>query len=102
VIGFDRASARDLRATFELRVRFRPGRDPMPFAVCIEGEDCRVRPGAASDPGATATISAGDLVRLAIGSIGWPELLSSGRLELAGDPFLALRLPALFRLPLGT
>jgi hypothetical protein len=39
------------------------------------------------------------MIRLVSGAIGWPELLSSGRLELTGDPFLALRFPTLFRLP---
>ena len=29
----------------------------------------------------------------------WPELISSGRFELSGDPFLALRFASLFRLP---
>jgi hypothetical protein len=40
-----------------------------------------------------------DLILLASGAVGWPELLSSGRFELTGDPFLALRFASLFRLP---
>jgi hypothetical protein len=36
------------------------------------------------------------------GAISFPELLASGRLELAGDPFVALRFPGLFRLPTRT
>ena len=40
-----------------------------------------------------------DLIRLAGGAASWPELFSSGRFELSGDPFLALRFAALFRLP---
>jgi hypothetical protein len=43
-------------------------------------------------------VHASDLVRLAVGRAGWPALLASGRLVLSGDPFLALRLPTLFRL----
>jgi hypothetical protein len=39
------------------------------------------------------------MIRLASGAVGWPALLSSGRLEFSGDPFLALRFPTLFRLP---
>ena len=46
-------------------------------------------------------VQAEDAIRLAAGSIGWPELVSSGRLAFSGDPFLALRFPALFRLPAG-
>ena len=39
------------------------------------------------------------MIRLVSGSAGWPELVSGGRLELSGDPFLAIRFPSLFRLP---
>jgi hypothetical protein len=31
--------------------------------------------------------------------VTWPELISSGRFELSGDPFLALRFASLFRPP---
>ena len=60
---------------------------------------CEVRPGGAAAAAARATVSLADMVRMGLGLAGWPELLSSGRLELAGDPFVALRLPVLFRLP---
>ena len=36
---------------------------------------------------------------LGSGAVAWPELFSSGRFELTGDPFLALRFASLFRLP---
>ena len=56
-------------------------------------------PGPARGPGAAVELGAGDMIRMASGAVGWPELLSSRRLELSGDPFLALRFPNLFRLP---
>jgi hypothetical protein len=31
--------------------------------------------------------------------VTWPRLLASGRFQLTGDPFLALRFASLFRLP---
>jgi hypothetical protein len=102
VIRFDRARAQDLQAVFALRVRLAPRRRPVVFELRVEHGHWRVRPGAPAAADATATIGARDLGRLAVGSTGWPELLSSGRLELAGDPFLALRLPMLFRLPVGS
>lgn len=43
--------------------------------------------------------AAQDAIRVA--AVGWPELMPSRRLVLAGDPFLALRFPSLFRLPAG-
>ncbi len=101
MIWFDRRSARELTATLELRVRVLPRRRGMAFGLEIENGRLRVRPGAPDDPGATATIAAGDLLRLGVGSVAWPQLLSAGRLELSGDPFLALRFPSLFRLPAG-
>jgi hypothetical protein len=59
----------------------------------------RAAPGPIAGAGATVTIAAQDTIRVGAGAVAWPELLSSGRLVLAGDPFLALRSPSLFRLP---
>jgi len=95
----DPESAGALEATFELRVRRPAGDDPDRFAIRISHGRCEVRPGSAPDAQAAATFGADDLVRLVSGGVGWPELLSSGRLEMPGDPFLALRFPTLFRLP---
>jgi hypothetical protein len=92
---FHPAAAGGLEATFELRV----GREPAVFAVRIAGGRCTVVPGPAPDAGAGVALGAGDLVRLASGAACWPELLSSRRMELSGDPFLALRFPTLFGLP---
>lgn len=94
-----RAPADDLQATLELAIRDPAGREPARFALDVAGGACVVRAGAASRPGARATVAADDLIRLAGGAASWPELLSSGRFELSGDPFLALRFASLFALP---
>lgn len=101
VIGqrFDADSADELQARFELRIRHPRGREPAAFALDIAGGECSVRPGPARDAGATALVGADDLILLASGAATWPELLSSGRFQLTGDPFLALRFASLFRLP---
>ena len=91
--------AHDLDATFELRVRDPRGAEPDRFELRVLEGRCQVRSGAARDPGAVATLGADDMIRLASGAVGWPALLANGRLELSGDPFLALRFPMLFRLP---
>jgi hypothetical protein len=96
---FDADAARDLEATFELRVRKPDGGEPDRFGLRISGGTCTATRGPAPDARAFATLGADDIVRLASGAVGWPELLSGGRLELSGDPFLALRFPNLFRLP---
>ncbi|MDQ6606079.1 MAG: SCP2 sterol-binding domain-containing protein [Actinomycetota bacterium] len=98
-IRFDAASAHDLDAVLELRVRDPGGGRADEFELRIFGGRCEVRPGPARHPGAGVLVGAGDMIRMASGAVGWPELLSAGRLELSGDPFLALRFPNLFRLP---
>jgi putative sterol carrier protein len=97
MIWFDREAARELTATFELHVRV--GRRPVSFGLHVDQGRMRVSRRAPQDPGATVTAQLGDLLRLASGAVGWPQLLAAGRLELTGDPFLALRFPGLFRLP---
>jgi hypothetical protein len=96
---FDPGSADGLEAVFELAIRDREGRDPERFALAIADARCSVRPGAPEQPGARATIGSDDLILLAVGAASWPELFASGRFELSGDPFLALRFASLFRLP---
>jgi|GEM_PF-6475491 len=98
MIWFDRSSARDLSATLELRVRLGRRRRGLPFALRIDRGRLRVRPGAATEPSVTVAADVRDLIRLGFGTARWPELLSSGRLEFSGDPFVALRFPSLFRL----
>jgi hypothetical protein len=94
---FDQRAAQGLDATFEFHVRAW-GRLVRLTAVVADGR-CDVRPGGSVAGAARATVSLADMLRMGLGLAGWPELLSSGRLELAGDPFVALRLPVLFRLP---
>ncbi|MDQ6744492.1 MAG: SCP2 sterol-binding domain-containing protein, partial [Actinomycetota bacterium] len=95
------ARARDLEATLELRLRDPHGGPAAPLALHIVHGSLSVSPGPAAGAGATAELAAEDMVRLVAGSVGWPELVSSGRMTLSGDPFLALRFPGLFRLPAG-
>ncbi len=98
-VRFDPGSAEGLEAVFELRIRDPGGGRPASFELRVREGRCEVRPGPAVGAGAVATVGAEDLIQLVSGAVGWPHLLASGRLELAGDPFLALRFPSLFRLP---
>lgn len=95
-------AADGLEATFELRVRGPDGGATTCYELRVADRRCDVRPGPADDPGATVTVGADDLVRLVSGAAAWPDLLASGRLEMSGDPFLALRFPMLFRLRAAT
>ncbi len=99
---FDPGAAGDLQALFELRVRDPGGGAPERFWLSVAAGRCEVSSlaaGSSGAVGASVTVGAGDLIRLVTGAAGWPALLSAGRLELDGDPFLALRFPTLFRLP---
>lgn len=96
---FDPAAAEGLEAQLELALRDPHGRGETRYGVLIADGRCRVQRGAMPAAMARARIGADDLIRLAAGSVSWPELFSSGRFELTGDPFLALRFASLFRLP---
>lgn len=96
---FDPSAADGLEATLELALRDPHGRPTARYRLAIAGDRCSVSAGTAPGAGATASIGSDDLILLAAGAVGWPELFSSGRFELTGDPFLALRFASLFRLP---
>jgi SCP-2 sterol transfer family len=96
---FDPAAANGLSATLELAIRGPGGAALARYELAIADARCSVRAGAPVAPAARAMIGSDDLILLASGAVGWPELLSSGRFELTGDPFLALRFATLFRLP---
>ena len=96
---FDPSAATGLDATLELALRDPHGRPTARYEVQISDGRCAVRPGVPDGAGARASIASNDLILLASGAVGWPELFSSGRFELTGDPFLALRFASLFRLP---
>jgi putative sterol carrier protein len=98
-LRFDPDAAGDLQAVFELRVRDPQGGEPARFQLAVADGRCEVTAAPASDPAATATVGADDLIRMVSGAATFPQLLASGRLELAGNPFVALRFPGLFRLP---
>jgi hypothetical protein len=98
---FDPDAAQDLEATLQLTISDPGGREPAHFCLDIAGSTCSVTRGPAERPGARAVIRSDDLILLASGAASWPELLSSGRFELNGDPFLALRFAALFKLPVA-
>ena len=96
---FDAAAAEDLDATLELAIRH--DTRPVSYALTIAGARCAVCSGAPAQANARASIGADDLILLAGGAVTWPQLLSSGRFGLTGDPFLALRFASLFRLPVA-
>jgi hypothetical protein len=93
---FKADAANGLDAVFELEIT---GRRPTFLGLSVRDGCLAVTRGRPAVAGASVSIGADDMVLLVTGEAGWPELLSSGRLSLSGDPFLALRFPRLFDLP---
>jgi hypothetical protein len=96
---FDPAAAGDLDATFALEISHPRGHRADVLGLTVRDGALTVTRGRPQRAGASVSISAEDMVRLATGDTGWPELLASKRLALGGDPFLGLRFPRLFDLP---
>jgi hypothetical protein len=96
---FDPVAAGDLDAAFALQISHPRGRRPDVLGLAVRNGALTVSRGKPPHAAATVSISAEDMVRLATGDAGWPELLASKRLALGGDPFLGLRFPRLFDLP---
>ncbi len=96
---FDPAGAAGLDAVFALEINHPRGRKPDTLTLTIRDGRVTVTRGVPQTAGATVSMGADDIVRLATGDTGWPALLADGRLALTGDPFLALRFPRLFDLP---
>jgi len=97
---FNPDACKDLDAVFELRIPRKDGRTDV-LALDVTYGHLEVRPGAAANAGAWVSIGGDDMVRLVSGVEPWPQMLADGRLELGGDPFLALRFPVVFKLPSG-
>jgi len=101
------AAAEGFDGTIALCVRSRNGGPPARYEIRVARGHCAVRRVAApaagttitvAGAGTTITVAGSDLVRLAGGAAAWPRLMGEGRLEIEGDPFVALRFPALFGL----
>jgi hypothetical protein len=96
---FVASRADGLDCVMELRVSDPSGGQAAAFAITIADHTCVVTPGPAVNPAAGAEVRGDDLIRLATGAVGWPELLATKRLSMSGDVFLAIRFPLLFALP---
>lgn len=92
------AAADGFDGTIALCIRSRNGGPPARYEIRVAHGRCTVRRVAVPAVGTTITVAGSDLVRLAGGAAAWPRLLGEGRLEIEGDPFVALRFPALFGL----
>ena len=95
---FDPAAAAGVDTVIEWKIRGVAGEPDDRVQVVVRDATCRIRRGGHDTPGVTFSIGAVDLLRLATGATPWQRMLADGSLQIAGDPFVALRLPKLFRL----
>ena len=89
----DREAARGFTGKLELRIR----PDDSYQLDFVDGE-CTVRRGSNGAAQATVTVGAADLARLVAGKVTWYRLVGAGRMELDGDPYVAVRFPKLMGL----
>jgi predicted lipid carrier protein YhbT len=87
--------AEGLDAVIELRVNESRGGEEVRFTMRVKDNQLAVSRGAAPDARAWLSGGLNDFVLIASGAAPWTELLASGRLQLGGDPFTALRVPVL-------
>jgi putative sterol carrier protein len=69
------------------------------WAVALDARRAAVRPGAATSPALTLTLTVADLLRVAAGEVDAGAALLAGRLDLTGDFALAQRLGVMFGRP---
>jgi putative sterol carrier protein len=69
------------------------------WTVSCGADGARARAGAAPGPGLTIRLGAADFLRIAAGELDPAKALLSGRLDLAGDFAVAMRLASMFGQP---
>ena len=95
---FDPEAAGDLDAVAAFRIEPGARGGGERYEATIREGRCTVGRGQSAEPQVTFTLSAGDLLRMATGAVEWTDLLGDRRMDLAGDPFVALRILAVFGL----
>ena len=89
----DREAARGFTGMLALQVR-----PDDTYELSFADGECTISRGANGAAQATVAADASDLARLVAGRVTWYRLLGAGRMELSGDPYVAVRFPALLGL----
>jgi alkanesulfonate monooxygenase SsuD/methylene tetrahydromethanopterin reductase-like flavin-dependent oxidoreductase (luciferase family)/putative sterol carrier protein len=89
------ANARGFTGDIQYNLRPADG-EQRSWTVTIDGDHATARPGAAAKPRLTITLSVADFVRIAGGDLDPVKAVLTGRLELAGDFAVAMRLGEMF------
>ncbi len=92
---FSPAAAAGLSTLYELRVRAPSGEVDARFALRVADATLSVERRAAPEATAWVAVGLGDMIRLAGGGTQLWALMAQKRLDIGGEPFTALRFPAL-------
>jgi putative sterol carrier protein len=87
--------AAGIDATIQLKLT---GDQPGEYYMTIKDSKCTVSQGQASSPRLTATADRGDLVKIFSGQMDGMQAFLKGKIRIAGDMTLALKLLQLFKM----
>lgn len=90
---FSKDAAKGLNAVFQFDLS---GDGGGKWHVAINNDQCQVKEGAHSSPNITISMTAQDYLDMVTGKANGQMLFMSGKLRIAGDMGLALRLQSLF------
>jgi len=93
--AFQPEKAAGLDVTIQLKLT---GEQAAEYFMVIKDSKCTVSPGVAPTPKLTATADAGDLMKIFTGKLDGTAAFMQGKLRLAGDMNLALKLLNLFKM----
>jgi hypothetical protein len=99
---FSPEAAGELRTLYELRVLAPSGAVEERFALRVADGRLRVERRAAPEAVAWVSVGLGDMIRVASGAVPLWGLMAEKRLDIGGEPFTALRFPALLGFELST
>jgi putative sterol carrier protein len=90
---FQKEAAKGLTATYQFDLS---GDNGGKWHVVIANDTCTVKEGAADSPSITISMAAQDYVDMTTGKLNGQVAFMSGKLRIAGDMGLALRMQSLF------
>ncbi|MGB8683321.1 MAG: SCP2 sterol-binding domain-containing protein [Candidatus Binatus sp.] len=90
---FNKDAAKGLNATYQFDLS---GDNGGKWNVVINNETCTVNEGPAASPSITISMTAQDYVDMTTGKLNGQVAFMSGKLRIAGDMGLALRMQSLF------
>lgn len=96
---FNPDAAKGVNATIQFDLT---GEGGAKYHIIIKEGTCDVKEGSAPSPNMTMTLAASDYVDMVEGRLNGQMAFMSGKLKIAGDMGLAMKMQSFFRNPVGT